>query len=115
MLTDFIQEGHLESHIRKMRSHYNSCRQVLVHSLQHHFGDRVTILGEDAGIHIMVRFSMAISDDEFMGQALCVGVELMSARDYYLGENRVGEFIFGYGELDEVTISEGIRRLATLC
>ncbi len=113
VLTDFIQEGHLESHIRKMRSHYNSCRQVLVHSLQHHFGDRVTILGEDAGIHIMVRFSIAISDDELIAQALCAGVELMSARDYYLGENRVGEFIFGYGELDEVTISEGIRRLAT--
>ncbi len=115
VLTDFINEGHLERHIRKMRSHYDRCRQVLVHSLQEHFGDRVVILGEKAGIHIMVRFTISMTDDEFIHRALLVGVELISARGYYLGESRSGEFILGYGELDEVTIADGIRRLATIC
>jgi GntR family transcriptional regulator / MocR family aminotransferase len=33
VLTDFIESGHLESHIRKMRSHYDQRRQVLVQAL----------------------------------------------------------------------------------
>jgi len=33
VLTDFISEGYLESHIRKMRSRYDRCRQVLVQEL----------------------------------------------------------------------------------
>lgn len=115
VLTDFINQGHLESHIRKMRSHYDRCRQVLVQSLQKHFGDRVVILGEKAGIHIMVRFTLSISDDEFIYQASLIGVELIAASSYYLGESRSGEFILGYGELDEGSIAEGIRRLATIC
>jgi GntR family transcriptional regulator / MocR family aminotransferase len=115
VLTDFINEGHLESHIRKMRSHYDRCRQVLVQSLQEHFGDRVMILGEKAGIHIMVRFMISITDHEFIHRSMLIGVELISARDYYLAESRSGEFILGYGELDEATIAEGIRRLAIVC
>jgi GntR family transcriptional regulator / MocR family aminotransferase len=114
VLTDFINEGHLERHIRKMRSHYDRCRQVLVQSLQKHFGDRVIILGEKAGIHIMVRFMISMNDDELIHRAMAAGVELISAGSYYLGDSVAGEFILGYGELDEATIEEGIRRLAMI-
>ncbi|PAX54099.1 MocR-like pyridoxine biosynthesis transcription factor PdxR [Brunnivagina elsteri] len=55
VLAEFITEGHLERHIRKMRSHYDCCRQVLVKALKSHFGESVEILGEKAGLHIMVR------------------------------------------------------------
>ena len=39
-LADFLREGHLERHIRRMRRIYGRRREVLVESLAKHFGDR---------------------------------------------------------------------------
>jgi GntR family transcriptional regulator / MocR family aminotransferase len=52
VLTNFINEGHLESHVRKMRSRYEQRRRVLVQELSQQFGDRVKIFGKKAGIHL---------------------------------------------------------------
>ncbi|MBC7970077.1 MAG: PLP-dependent aminotransferase family protein [Verrucomicrobia bacterium] len=112
VLTDFIAEGYLESHIRKMRSRYDCCRQVLVQELKDQFGDRVAIFGEKAGIHLMVRLHTPLSDEEIIGRAAKVGVGLMSAQSQYLGSGGSGEYIFGYGELNETQIRIGVQRLA---
>lgn len=112
VLTDFIAEGHLERHIRQMRSHYDHCRRVLVQALSFHFGDQVTVLGEQAGIHLMVRLHTHLSDEEIIHRAAQVGVGMISAQPCYLEAHRPGEFIFGYSELDEQQLQEGIRRLA---
>lgn len=112
VLTDFIEEGHLERHIRQMRSHYNHCRQVLVQALNFHFGDQVTILGEKAGIHLMVRLHTNLSDEEIIHRAAQVSVGMIPAQPCYLKAHHPGEFIFGYSELSEQQLQEGIRRLA---
>jgi GntR family transcriptional regulator/MocR family aminotransferase len=112
VLTDFITEGYFESHIRKMRAHYNHCRQTLVQALKTHFGDRVTILGDQAGIHVMVRFTTTLTEADIEQKAAAVGVGLMSAAPYYLQGNSQNEFILGYGELEASTIQIGIDRLA---
>lgn len=112
VLTDFIEAGHLESHIRKMRSHYDRLRQALVQALQQHFGSRVEILGEKAGIHVMVRFSLEMSGEEILARSLQAGIGIVPAGPCYLAEGRESEFILGYGELEEGTILEAIRRLA---
>jgi GntR family transcriptional regulator / MocR family aminotransferase len=111
VLADFIGEGHLERHIRKMRSLYDNRRQVLVKALNSHFGKRATILGEKAGIHLMVRFHTHLSDEEITQRAAQMGVGMMSAAPHYLKPHPTGEFIFGYGELTEQQLEEGIRRL----
>lgn len=112
VLTDFIEEGHLEAHIRRMRSHYDGCRQVLVQALKAHFGEQATILGEKAGLHVMVRLHTALSDEEMIARAANIGVGLISARPHYLSAGGTEEFIFGYAELDESQIQEGISSLA---
>jgi GntR family transcriptional regulator / MocR family aminotransferase len=112
VLAEFITEGHLERHIRKMRSHYDSCRQVLVKALKSNFGENIEILGEKAGLHIMVRLQTNMSDDEIIQRAAKVGVGMTSASSQYINPNYSGEFIFGYGELDEQQLVEGVHRLA---
>jgi GntR family transcriptional regulator / MocR family aminotransferase len=112
VLADFIQAGHLESHIRKMRSHYDRLRQVLVQALQDDFGARVTILGEKAGMHVMVRFLLDITGAEIMARSRQAGVGIVPAAPCYLLDGGDREFILGYGELPERTIVEGIHRLA---
>src|SRR5690606_39187929 len=57
-LADFIGEGHLEQHIRRMRRVYKARREALLHALDRHFGPRATVLGDAAGLHLVVRFEV---------------------------------------------------------
>ncbi|GAB1539931.1 PLP-dependent aminotransferase family protein [Scytonema sp. NUACC21] len=113
VLADFIAEGHLERHIRKMRSVYDKRRQALVKAFNIHFGKKATILGEQAGIHLMVKLYTPFSDEEIIQKAAQVGVGMMSAAPHYLSPHSKGEFIFGYGELTEQQLMEGIYKLAS--
>lgn len=117
VLADFINEGHLERHLRRMRTLYDKRRQTLVRALETHFGARVTILGENAGMHLMIRLHSNLGDDEVILRARMAGVGLISARFYYLGEgrpNNMNEFVLGYAGLSERRIREGVRRLAKI-
>ena len=108
VLADFIREGHLERHIRRMRRLYGRRREVLVESLDRYFGEKARICGDAAGMHLLVRFD----DDGLERRATANRVLLMSAAGYYLTEPPSGEFIFGFSSIGERTIREGVKRLA---
>ncbi|HQR35828.1 MAG TPA: PLP-dependent aminotransferase family protein [Blastocatellia bacterium] len=110
-LADFIAEGHLERHLRRMRTLYDKRRQALVRALQQHFAGCVEIVGDNAGMHVMVRLQTGFTDEEVTRRAAQSGVGLVSAQIYYLKESRTGEFVLGYAGLSERKIQEGIRRL----
>jgi GntR family transcriptional regulator / MocR family aminotransferase len=112
VLTDFIEEGHLERHIRKMRSHYDQCRQVLVQALKTYFRARVTILGDKAGLHLMIKLHTDWSDEEIVQRAAQVGVGLFPAQPHYLKGKENGAIILGYGELNSQQIQTGVQKLA---
>ena len=107
-LADFLSEGHLERHIRRMRRIYGSRREALIEALHRHFGDRATVLGDAAGMHAFVR----IDDKSIVERALKNKVQLRTAHDYYLGSVPANEFVFGFAMLSERTIREGIKRIA---
>jgi GntR family transcriptional regulator/MocR family aminotransferase len=114
VLTDFINEGHLERHLRRMRTLYDKRRQTLVRALKHQFGARVQIVGENAGMHLMVRLQTKLGDDEFVQRARREGVGVVSANLYYVQHGRHDEFVLGYASLSERRILEGVRRLAKI-
>ena len=110
-LVDFIREGHLERHVRRMRRIYARRRAVLCSALTRHFGDRVSIHGEAAGMQLLVRFS-----DRHMQQwAAKAGVLLPSTAGYYLQPHRVtahSEFLLGFSALAEPVLERAVRRIA---
>ena len=111
-LCDFITEGYLERHLRRMRTLYDRRRQKLVSALATHFGKRVAIMGENSGMHLMIRLQSKWRDVEVTRRAAAAGVGLLPARMYYLGACRGDEFVIGYAPLSERRIQEGIKRLA---
>lgn len=111
-LTDFINEGHLERHIRRMRTFYDGRRKALVNAFSEYMPNRVSILGDSAGMHLMARLRTDLGDQDLIARAAQRGVEIVSARSYYLRSKYQGEFIFGYSNLSEHRIREGIRKLA---
>jgi GntR family transcriptional regulator/MocR family aminotransferase len=66
---------------------------------------------------LMIRLRCKLDDEEFTRRARASGVGLVSARPYYLDEERpdnMGEFVLGYAGLSERRIREGARRLAKI-
>jgi GntR family transcriptional regulator/MocR family aminotransferase len=111
-LADFISEGHLERHIRRMRTLYERRRKALVDAFSEYLPNRVSILGDNAGMHLMARFRSDFDDTELIDRAARRGVEIVSARPYYLRAKYSNEFIFGYSNLGERKIREGVRKLS---
>lgn len=109
-LTDFLTEGHLERHIRRMRRLYAQRREVLVDSLQRCFGGQVVINGEPAGMHLPVQFT----DPTMQHRAQRNGVQLSSMAPYWLAQHAHAskDFLLGFSCIDARTILEGVRRLS---
>jgi GntR family transcriptional regulator/MocR family aminotransferase len=109
-LADFLREGHLDRHIRRMRRLYGQRRAALVDALHEHFGDRVEILGDVAGMHVMARFR----DRAVVRRALKRGVWVTTCQRYYVEGTAPldTELMLGFANLSERAIREGIRRLA---
>jgi GntR family transcriptional regulator/MocR family aminotransferase len=110
-LGDFLAEGHLERHIRRMRRLCKRRRDVLLEALERHFGARAIVRGDAAGMHVTVRFDAAL------GVRACAehnGVQLTDTGIYYLAKPVPNEFILGFAAIGERTIREAVRRLTTL-
>ena len=110
-LADFINEGHLERHVRKMRLIYERRRTTLLNALTTQFGDLVSVVGQNAGMHVLVRFRMSMSEEEVIQRAAKHGVGIISSSFCYLHGYPAGEFILGYADMPEAVIQEGIARL----
>jgi GntR family transcriptional regulator/MocR family aminotransferase len=117
VLTDFITQGHLDRHLRRMRTLYDQRRQALVRSLDAHFGELAEVLGGSAGMHLAVRLHCEADDEEVVRRARAAGIALVSSRLYYVADDRrrpKNEFVLGYAGLSEHRIQEGVRRLAEI-
>ncbi len=112
VLTDFITEGFLERHLRRMRTLYNRRRGALVEALARHFGDQATVFGESAGMHLVVDLRTPYECGEVIRRAADVGVGITDIQQYYLRRAPANRFLLGYGGLSERQIAQGIRLLA---
>jgi GntR family transcriptional regulator/MocR family aminotransferase len=110
-MTDFIESGWLERHVRRMRLVYASRREAMVGALSEYMADRATVVGDSAGMHLIARLESGLLDEELVGRARQSGVELSTSRRCYLGRAPRGEFMFGFAALGERLIREGVRRI----
>jgi GntR family transcriptional regulator/MocR family aminotransferase len=114
VLTDFINQGHLDRHIRRMRTRYQHRRGLVMDELRKAFCDRVSILGENAGINVLVRIKSHLPDQRLVEDCRVAGVGIASTQAFYVGDSPRGEFLINYGGVSDEQLCEGIRRLAAV-
>ncbi len=112
-LAAFMESGDFERHVRRMRTLYRERRGVLLDALRSTFGEAVEVLGERAGMHVVVRLPVRESA-AFADRARGAGVTLTTTDAHRLLGSRPGEFIFGFAEHDERTIRNAVARLGGL-
>jgi GntR family transcriptional regulator/MocR family aminotransferase len=111
-LADFLDEGHLDRHVRRMRRLYKHRRAVLLEELDRYFGKDATIRGDAAGLHLTVTFRAGRA---VRARAQRAGVHLAGTEIYYTSTPARNEFILGFSAIGERTIREGVKRLAGVC
>ena len=113
VLADFIGEGHFARHIRRMRVLYGERRRVLVDSINKELGSRVTVLGDEAGMHLAVMLSNQSRDTEIAERAARQNLRIWPLSPCYLAEARPG-FILGFGSASVEEIPAAVRKLRKL-
>jgi GntR family transcriptional regulator / MocR family aminotransferase len=113
VLTDFIREGHLARHIRRMRVLYMERREALAKALRRHFGDTLEVAGTEAGMHLVVLLPRGIDDRAVARRAAAKGISAMPLSTCYRGEARLSGLVLGYGGASIPQIQDGVRKLKT--
>jgi GntR family transcriptional regulator/MocR family aminotransferase len=84
ILNEFIRNGHLASHIRRVRRRYAERRDCLISEIHRHFGDRLDVVGGDAGLHLILALPDTVDDQVVVRDALHEGVVTRPLSNYYL-------------------------------
>jgi GntR family transcriptional regulator/MocR family aminotransferase len=111
VMTDFIREGHFARHIRRMRILYMHRRTGLVEAIHKQLGEKLEVIGAEAGMHLVALLRRGVSDLAVARKAAQMGVSAMPLSACYLKPPARGGLILGYGGTDTQQINEGIAKL----
>lgn len=113
-LAKFIEKGHLEKHINRMRNYYRNLRDAILTCIEKHPSfSRTTILEKDAGLHFLLKLDTRISDSELIAKAADQGIHISCLNQYFAApqEKDSHTIIINYSGIQLQDIEEAIRRL----
>jgi GntR family transcriptional regulator/MocR family aminotransferase len=111
-VADFINEGHFESHLRRLRKEYGQRRQVLVQALDELLPNAVQYSKAEAGLHVMLYLSPAFDEKTVVQKAASAGVGVYPGAPYHLEQSPPPSILLGFSGLSQDEIRAGVVRLA---
>jgi GntR family transcriptional regulator/MocR family aminotransferase len=108
---DFLARGEFDRHLRRMRPLYRSRRDALLEALARHL-PRLDPAGIAAGLHLVAWLPRELDEATVIAAAAREGVAIAGVSPYRLSPAPRGGLIFGYSNLNERAIADGVARLA---
>ncbi|MCY3031126.1 MULTISPECIES: MocR-like pyridoxine biosynthesis transcription factor PdxR [Aerococcus] len=82
-LAQFIREGYFEKHINRMRRLYSKKREKVRRLIRDQFSpDQCQIIEGETGLHLLLKFQTALSDQKVKDRLLKKGIGIKSVSDY---------------------------------
>ena len=109
----FMERGYWDSHTRSIVAARKAVNEVVMHCLNREMGDRVTIIGGEAGLHLLVSVNDDRSQEELIAAAAEQGVRVYPTKRYWDGEplSYPNAVLLGYSSIGREAVPEGIARL----
>ena len=114
VLADFIQEGHLARHIRRMRMLYMERNGMLAAEIEMQLGSTVELVSAQAGMHLVCLLPAGVEDTIVWQEAARVGIASWPLSICYQRKPERGGLILGYGAVDRKQIQDGVKKLAAV-
>jgi GntR family transcriptional regulator / MocR family aminotransferase len=117
-LAELIESGAYERHVRRVRRRNGERRAALLVALSTAVGDAVTVVGADAGLHVVVWLNRVprAREDALVARAHAAGLGLYPVTPLYASAQATARpdtagLVMGYASLDERAIERGVRTL----
>ncbi|AJE04306.1 MocR-like pyridoxine biosynthesis transcription factor PdxR [Geobacter pickeringii] len=116
-LAKFMEEGHWERHVRRMRTVCKKKHDALLRAVERHFGPRAVVAGQGAGLHMVLQLpGTARGEAEIIEAARRKGIRLLPFSDFFVrGTPDATTVLLGFGGMVPDEIEEGIALLSPLC
>ncbi len=112
VLTELLNDGHVEKHIRLAWKHYRKLRQALIYALTSKLEKNVAVVLSSTGMHVTARFHQKWTSAQIQQAAHSAGLPVISTVAYYINEPRENEFMIRYADLAEEEIDAKVAAFA---
>ncbi|WP_411305462.1 MocR-like pyridoxine biosynthesis transcription factor PdxR [Priestia aryabhattai] len=108
-----MKTGEWSKHLRRVKTAYQLKHGTLLTALHKEFNKNITVSGEYAGLHILVRVHNDMNEQQLINAARKQDVSVYGTSRYWLTElpQQKTHLLLGFGSLEREEIEEGIRRL----
>ena len=107
VLTDFLREGHLARHMRRMRAIYRARRDTLVTALSASASDVLSVGVTDAGLHLVAFLLPGIDDVEVVRRARLRGMFPTALSTCYVTSAARSGLLLGFAGSSEADSQRG--------
>ncbi|KAF0232567.1 MAG: GntR family transcriptional regulator / MocR family [Desulfovibrionaceae bacterium] len=116
-LARFMEHGHWERHIRRVRTGCKKKHDALLRAIGRHFGDSADIIGQGAGLHVVLRLSgVSIGERELVDRAGEAGIRLFPFSETLDGGGGDSNMLLlGFGAMQPEEIDRGVELLSRVC
>jgi GntR family transcriptional regulator / MocR family aminotransferase len=111
VVAKFLEEGHYAKHIAKMRTLYRGKRKFLIECIEEYLGEEFKVMGDSAGLHILLQLPEGLEENEALKRAARAGVDIDRVSSMYQLHKPKNLIMIGYGAPTMDEISLGIQRL----
>ena len=110
----FMHNGSWERHVRKMKKLYKRKCVLITEAVSKYMGSDVEVIGNSAGLHILIKVKNGLSENELIKRANKLGVNVYPTSIYWLEtrEKKEALILLGFGGLEESKLDEGIKLLS---
>jgi GntR family transcriptional regulator / MocR family aminotransferase len=112
-MATFIDEGHLQRHLRRARRVYGERRHLMWTALTEKLARRGRALPSDAGLHITVLLDDRIPDDELRANTRANGLRVPPLGDSYRFTTPRCGWVVGFGAIPTPDIPDAVDALTT--
>jgi GntR family transcriptional regulator/MocR family aminotransferase len=114
VLTDFINEGHLARHIRRMRTLYAERQATLIEAVQERLAGLLEINPAETGLHLLGWLASGLEGDLVSQQLLHQRVEAPSLSGYSINPPQREGLVLGYAAVSPGDIRAGVRQMESV-
>lgn len=113
-LADFINEGYLIRHLRRMRRIYAERREVFTGHFERYLGGWMDLHRSDSGIQLVGLFRQAVDDRKIAAAAFAQGINVSPLSLQYSAPSSEKGLLMGFAATEERTTRRSMQRLAEI-
>ncbi|MEM7225005.1 MAG: PLP-dependent aminotransferase family protein [Pseudomonadota bacterium] len=112
VLCEFINDGYLASHVRRMRAIYAARRHALVAALEAELGGLVQVDPVASGLRVILRLPPGCDDRAAVRAAAAQGITCFALSPYGQAPDQAPGLLLGFAGTPESQMAAGVRQLA---